>query len=80
MKTVGTYEAKTHLAALLDEVAQGETIIITRHGHPLAVLSPYAQEPETVSVAEAVAGLRELRAKYRVNPGEIKEMIEEGRK
>lgn len=80
MKTVGTYEAKTHLAALLDEVAQGETIIITRHGHPLAILSPYAEEPDNVSVAEAVAGLRELRAKYRVKPGEIKEMIEEGRK
>lgn len=80
MKTVGTYEAKTHLAALLDEVAQGETIIITRHGHPLAILSPYAAEPDTVPVAEAVAGLRELRAKYRVKPGEIKEMIEEGRK
>lgn len=80
MKTVGTYEAKTHLAALLDEVAQGETIIITRHGHPLAILSPYLAEAGTLPVAEAVAGLRELRAKYRVKPGEIKEMIEEGRK
>lgn len=34
----------------------------------------------TVSVAEAVQGLRELRSRYRVSPGEIADMIEEGRK
>lgn len=33
----------------------------------------------TVSVPEAVQGLRELRNRYRVSPGEIRDMIEEGR-
>lgn len=32
MGTVGAFEAKTHLAALLDRVAKGEKITITRHG------------------------------------------------
>ena len=40
MKTVGSYEAKTHLPRLLDEVAKGETITITKHGVPVAQLVP----------------------------------------
>ena len=34
MREVGAYEAKTHLAALLEDVARGETIVITRRGNP----------------------------------------------
>ena len=33
-------EAKTHLPQLLDEVERGETIIITRHGHPISPIIP----------------------------------------
>ena len=32
--SVGTFEAKTHLSALLERVAKGETITITRNGVP----------------------------------------------
>jgi prevent-host-death family protein len=31
MDTIGTFEAKTHLTRLLDRVASGEQITITRH-------------------------------------------------
>jgi len=37
---VGVYDAKTHLSRLLDEVALGRIIAITRHGKPAALLSP----------------------------------------
>ena len=40
MRTVGAFEAKTHLSALLDRVAKGEKIMITRHGVPAAMLMP----------------------------------------
>src|SRR5437867_1303249 len=40
MKTVGSYEAKTHLPQLLGQVAKGERITITRHGVPVALLVP----------------------------------------
>ena len=40
MNTVGSYEAKTHLPSLLDRVAGGERITITKHGVPVAVLVP----------------------------------------
>ena len=40
MRTIGAYEAKTHLPRLLDEVAGGAIITITKHGQPVAVLVP----------------------------------------
>ena len=40
MKSVGSYEAKTHLPRLLSQVEKGETITITKRGKPIAVLSP----------------------------------------
>lgn len=40
MSTVGAYEAKTHLLQLLERVAKGEKITITKHGIPVATLQP----------------------------------------
>lgn len=37
-KSVGVHEAKTHLSRLLDEVAAGREIVITRRGLPAARL------------------------------------------
>ena len=57
MKTVGAYEAKTHLPRLLDEVAQGKTITITKHGVPVARLVP-PQAEQRPDVAEIIDELR----------------------
>lgn len=38
--SIGSYEAKTHLSALLERVQAGEEITITKHGSPIARLSP----------------------------------------
>ena len=40
MGTVSASEAKTHLARLLDRVAGGETVTITRRGSSVARLVP----------------------------------------
>ena len=40
MITVGAYEAKTHLSNLLERVAKGESVTITKHGRPVAVMRP----------------------------------------
>lgn len=37
-KSVGVHEAKTHLSRLLDDVASGEEVVITRRGEPAARL------------------------------------------
>lgn len=53
MRTVGSYEAKTHLPRLLDRVALGESLIITRHGRPVAQLMPVASGREQAQRAAA---------------------------
>lgn len=81
MKTIGSYEAKTHLPRLLDEVAAGETITITKHGRPVAHLvpPPGAKKPDA---GKAIDAWRAYRREHPIvlGPGPtIKEMIEEGR-
>ena len=43
-EAVGLYEAKTQLSALVDRAAQGEEIIITKSGKPMARLVPLPTE------------------------------------
>jgi prevent-host-death family protein len=57
--TVGAFEAKTHLSALLDRVERGEEILITKHGRPVARLAPVSAVVDA-DVADAVARLRGL--------------------
>ena len=37
-KLVGVHEAKTHLSRLLEDVANGEEVVITRRGRQVATL------------------------------------------
>ena len=53
MNQIGAYEAKTHLPRLLDRVARGESLTITRHGRPVARLVPVAGEREQAEEAAA---------------------------
>jgi prevent-host-death family protein len=78
MRTVGAYEAKTHLPRLLDEVAEGETITITKHGVPVAVLAPATGTPRA-DVRSVIAELRQLRQGTALGGLSLREMIEEGR-
>ena len=80
MRTVGAYEAKTHLGQLLDEVAAGETITITRHGVPAALLVAPGAGPRP-DVGAVIDRWRELRKGITLGPDlTIREMIEEGRR
>lgn len=84
MEAIGAFEAKTHLSALLDRVANGERITITRHGVPAALLVPPTPVQEKLSHADIVAGMRELRRRVKpaTKPGSltIRQMIDEGRR
>ena len=79
METIGAYEAKTHLSKLLDRVAKGEQIIITRHGSPVAILQP-ADKEKQIDVAAVIQKMRKFRKSHRLNGLAIKDMIEQGRK
>lgn len=87
MATVSAFEAKTRFGELLERVAQGEEIVITRHDKPVARIVPEgAQRLE--DVRKAVGGLRELqqriarRSKGRVSLSnrEVRSAIEKGRR
>jgi len=80
MDTVGAFEANTYLAALLDRVAKGEKITITRHGIPAAVLVPVAETVVKLSHKEIVEGMRALRKRVKPSNMSIKEMVDEGRR
>jgi prevent-host-death family protein len=59
-REVQACEAKTHFARLLDEVERGETIIITRHGRPIARIVPEASQRQK-EIDQAMADIQELR-------------------
>ena len=81
MNTVGSYEAKTHLAELIDRAARGERITITRHGVPVAMLVPPEGRPKRTA-SEVIDEFREYRKKnnIRLRGLSIRKMIEEGRR
>jgi len=60
MTTVTAYEAKTHLPRLIRAVEQGETVIITRHGKPVAKLAP-VEDQRRADVAEVMKRMEALR-------------------
>ena len=79
MKTIGAFEAKTHLSELLDLAAMGERVTITRRGKPVAMLVPLAEEPSLTPV-EAAVSLRLLRTGVTLDGVALRELIEEGRR
>ena len=79
MPRVGAYEAKTHLPKLLERVARGERITITKHGVPVAELVPADPTPR-LGVAEAIAELKEFRREHTLGDLSLEELIEAGRR
>ena len=75
---VGAYEAKTHFSRLLERVARGESVTITRHGKPVAKLVP-ADAARKRPVKEVVDEMLEARKGRRLGGLAIKDMIREGR-
>lgn len=76
---MGTFEVKTHLSEILEEVQKGEEILITKRGDPIALLIPYRQ-----SRADLESAIEDFR-KWRKNITwrkdiPIKEAISEGRR
>jgi prevent-host-death family protein len=80
MATISFYQARTHLSELLDQVALGERILITRHGRPAALLMP----PPADSAKDAKTVIAEMKALRRGNTlGKgvtIRDLIEDGRR
>ena len=60
MKQVQASQAKAQFAELLDQVERGETVVITRHGKPIARLVREDDE-RRADALRAMAEIKELR-------------------
>jgi prevent-host-death family protein len=79
MQTIQASEAKTKFLRILDEVERGASIIVTRHGKPIARIVPEAQI-DRERVERAMQSIREIRKRTKpVSIEEILAMRDEGR-
>jgi prevent-host-death family protein len=84
MAKVTAFEAKTRFGELLNRVAQGEEVVITRHDKPVARLVPEGAQ-RLDEVRRAVTGLKELqerirrRGKGKLSSKDVRTAIDKGR-
>jgi len=78
MESIGSYEAKTHLPALLERVAKGEEIVITKHGVPIARLVPIENKRHR-DVRAVIEELKSFRKGHTLGGISVRDMIDEGR-
>jgi len=80
MRHVQSSDAKARFSELLDQVEQGETIVITRHGKPVARIVP-DEERRRARAKAAIEGIEELRKTMpKLTVEEILSARDEGRK
>lgn len=82
MRQIQSSEAKAKFSELLDAVEAGETIVISRHGKPVARIVPDADALATQGrrAVEALRRFREQMPRQSISVDEILEMRDEGRK
>ena len=71
---MGAYEAKTHLPQLLERVARGERITITKHGVPVATLQP-ADSTKRMTASDTIDQLKKFRKGRRLDGLSLRELI-----
>ena len=79
MLTVGAFEAKTHLSALLEKVSRGEQVLITRHGKAVARLVP-AEQADRSKTAAAIESLTSMRKEVQLGGIGWRTLRDEGRR
>ena len=82
MNEVGAFEAKNKLGALLDRVEQGEEVVITRHGKPVARLVPNVRQVDRERARRAFERMRAEAKRLKFGPfdwEEMKKLRDEGR-
>lgn len=81
MIEIGAFEAKNTLSSLLDRVEQGEDIMITRRGRPVArLVSVDNRAARQAEASRAASELREMRKGVTLGGISLRDLIEEGRR
>jgi len=79
MHEIGAFEAKNTLGGLLDRVEQGEEIIITRRGKPVARLVPEAGFVDRAKARRAAEDIVAASKGVTLGGISIRELIDEDR-
>ena len=80
MRVIRASEAKAHLPSLLDAVERGETVIITRHGKPIARIVPEADRRQA-EFDHVIAEIEEFRKTMpRIRLEELLSALHQGHK
>lgn len=80
MITVGIFEAKAILGQLAQSAAEGEVVVLTRRGKPLAEIRPPEGESTRADTRETIEALRRFRRTNPVDHFEIADLVAEGRR
>lgn len=83
MRKIGAFEAKNTLGTLLDLVENGEEIVITRHGKPVARMIRETPLQDRTAAMEAAKGIRALAKDIKLGAfewDEWKQYRDEGRR
>ncbi len=80
MISVGIFEAKANLGQLAQSAAEGEVVVLTRRGKPVAEIRAPEGSVAMESAREAIDSLRKLRQSLRVGSFDIADYVSEGRR
>lgn len=79
MRSIGSYELKTHLAQVLSAVENGQSVLVTRHGKPIARISP-PELSDREGLKEAVKSLMKFPRTPLPRGVTIQSLVREGRR
>ena len=80
MQTLGVFQAKNHLTALLDNVEEGDEVLITRRGKPVARLVSVHAGVDQAKARMAAEGLRAASKGQTLGGVSLRELVNEGRR
>lgn len=79
MQTIGAFEAKTHFSSLLEKVQNGEHIVITKHGMPVAQLIPISKVNKS-DLRRTIAAIKKFNSLHSLGELDWKTLRDEGRR
>jgi antitoxin (DNA-binding transcriptional repressor) of toxin-antitoxin stability system len=78
MLTVNLAHAKAHLSELLDKVAAGEEVVITRHGTPVAHIRQAVPPKKPLDLEQLAAFRAKMPPQRRSSAEVLRELRDEG--
>ena len=80
MISVGIFEAKASLGQLVQSAAEGEVVVLTRRGKPVAEIRAPEGETAQTQTRQSIDALRAFRRSLRNEAFDIAELVAEGRR